>query len=139
MSLSSSLNAGVMGLNVNSAKLATISNTVANSSPPGYKRVEATFSSLVLQQRRNAYAAGGVRVDTTKLVNERGSLVTTGSSTDISIGGQGMLPVTDTAGVNQPAGSRSLFFTPTGDFAVDQNGLLVSSTGLHLMGWPADA
>ncbi|WP_031551142.1 flagellar hook protein FlgE [Parvularcula oceani] len=139
MSMSSSLNAGVMGLNVNATRLAAISNNVSNASTFGYKRTEANFASMVLQQRRNAYAAGGVRVDTTKLVDTRGSLISTGRSTDIAVAGRGLLPVTTPGGVNEGGENRSLLLTPTGDFAPDQDGFLRTSGGLHLLGWPTDA
>ena len=139
MSMSSSLNAGVMGLNVNATRLATISDNVANASTYGFKRTEANFSSLVLQQRRNAFAAGGVRVDTTTLVTERGSLVSTGSSTDIAVAGRGLLPVTTAGGLNEGGDARNLLLTPTGDFAPDQDGFLRSAGGLYLLGWPTDA
>ena len=66
MSISSSLNAGVMGLNSNASRLSTISDNIANSSTYGYKRSQVDFSSMVLQQRSSAYSAGGVRVDTFK-------------------------------------------------------------------------
>ena len=62
MSISSSLNAGVMGLNSNSSRLSAISDNIANSSTYGYKRSQVDFSSMVLQQQSSAYAAGGVRV-----------------------------------------------------------------------------
>ncbi|MEM9422279.1 MAG: flagellar hook-basal body complex protein [Pseudomonadota bacterium] len=139
MSISSSLNAGVMGLNVNAARLATISNNIANSSTYGYKRAEANFSSLVLQQRRNAYAAGGVRVETTKLVDERGALISTGSSMDIGVAGQGLMPVTDLSGSQQAANDRPLLLTPTGAFTPNQDGFLQTPGGLFLLGWPADS
>ena len=139
MSMSSSLNAGVMGLNVNATRLATISDNVANASTYGFKRTEANFSSLVLQQRRNAFAAGGVRVDTTTLVTERGSLVSTGSSTDMAVAGRGLLPVTTAGGLDEGGEGRSLLLTATGDFAPDQDGFLRSSGGLYLLGWPTDA
>ena len=139
MSMSSSLNAGVMGLNVNATRLATISDNVANASTYGFKRTEANFSSLVLQQRRNAYSAGGVQVDTTTLVSDRGSLISTGSSTDIAVAGRGLLPVTTAGGLNEQGEQRSLLLTPTGDFAPDKDGFLRSSGGLYLMGWPTDA
>ena len=48
MTLSSSLNAGVAGLNVNSSKLSTISDNIANSQTNGYKRVDTQFASLVV-------------------------------------------------------------------------------------------
>ena len=38
MGISSSLNAGVMGLAVNAVKLSTISDNIANSQTYGYKR-----------------------------------------------------------------------------------------------------
>ena len=60
MSISSSLNAGVMGLNVNATRLATISDNIANSATYGYKRSQVDFSSMVLRQRSSAYSAGGV-------------------------------------------------------------------------------
>ena len=139
MSMSSSLNAGVMGLNVNATRLAAISDNVANASTFGFKRTEANFASMVLQQRRNAFAAGGVRVDTTTLVTERGSLVSTGSSTDIAVAGPGLLPVTTAGGLGETGDTRGLLLTPTGDFAPDKDGFLRSSGGLYLLGWPADA
>jgi len=37
MGLSSSLNAGVMGLSVNATKLGTISENIANADTPGFK------------------------------------------------------------------------------------------------------
>ena len=139
MSMSSSLNAGVMGLNVNAARLAAISNNVSNAQTFGYKRTEANFASMVLQQRQNAYSAGGVRVDTEVKVSERGSLISTGRSTDIAVAGRGLLPVTTPGGVNEAPEQRALMLTPTGDFAPDAAGYLRSSAGLHLLGWPVDA
>ena len=139
MSMSSSLNAGVMGLTVNATRLAAISDNVSNASTYGYKRTEANFSSLVLQQRRNAYAAGGVTVDTTRLISDRGSLISTGNATDIAVAGRGLLPVTTAGGLVEGGENRSLLLTPTGDFTPDEDGFLRSSGGLFLMGWPADA
>ncbi len=138
MSISSSMNAGVMGLNVNATRLSTISDNIANSSTAGYKRSDVDFSSLVLQQTGSAYAAGGVRVDTFKQVSETGSLITTGNSTDLAISGRGMLPVTNSAGVGALALDRDLMLVPTGSFTPDQNGNLRTQSGHFLMGWPID-
>jgi flagellar hook protein FlgE len=64
MTISSSLNASVAGLNVNASRLATISDNIANSSTFGYKRAVADFHSLVIHQGAGSYSAGGVRVTT---------------------------------------------------------------------------
>lgn len=139
MSISSSLNAGVMGLSVNSTRLATISDNIANSGTYGYKRSLVDFSSMVLQQRSSAYAAGGVQVNTFKDVSETGSLISTGSATDIAVSGRGLFPVTDNSGLTALPSERKLLLTPTGSFYSDQNGNLRTQSGLFLLGWPADA
>ncbi len=138
MSISSSLNAGIMGLAVNAARLSTISDNIANSGTYGYKRSQVDFSSMVLNQRENAYSAGGVRVVSYKAVNENGSLISTGNATDIAIAGRGLIPVTNQGGVNALASERNLQLVPTGSFFADQNGNLRTQSGLFLLGWPAD-
>ncbi len=138
MGLSSSLNAGVMGLAVNATKLATISDNIANSETYGYKRANTEFTSLVLQQGNGAYTAGGVRVSTFKDVAAQGALISTDNSTDISVAGRGMIPVTTPGGLNAPAGDRPLLFSTTGSFAPDQNGFLRTQGGSYLLGWPAN-
>ena len=139
MSISSSLNAGVMGLSVNGTRLATISDNIANSGTYGYKRSAVEFSSMVLQQASAAYAAGGVRVDTFKDITATGSLISTGSATDIAVSGRGLLPVTNFDGINGIAGNRDVMLTPTGSFFADQNGFLRTQSGLFLLGWVADS
>lgn len=139
MSISSSLNAGVMGLNANSTRLSTISDNIANSETFGYKRSQVEFSSMVLEQRSSAYSAGGVMVDTLKDVSAVGSLISTGNATDIAVAGRGLVPVTDVQGIDQTAADRNLMLLPTGSFTADQNGNLRTQSGLFLLGWPADS
>ena len=138
MGLSSSLNAGVMGLAVNATKLATISDNIANSETFGYKRANTDFTNMVIQQGASSYTAGGVRVATFKDVAAQGALISTSNSTDISVSGRGMLPVTTAAGVSGQPGDRPLLLTTTGSFASDENGFLRTPSGSFLMGWPAD-
>lgn len=139
MGISSSLNAGVAGLAVNAVRLATISDNIANSQTIGYKRADAEFADLVLHQQSGAYTAGGVRAMTFRDAGAQGGLISTSNSTDISISGRGMLPVTDTVGARTPAASRQLMLTSTGSFYTDENGLLRTQSGLFLLGWPADS
>ena len=138
MTISSSLNAGVTGLNVNASRLATISDNIANSATFGYKRSVADFHSLVLDQSRGAYSAGGVRVTTGRAVDQRGTLITTNNPTDLSVTGRGMLPVTPIASVGSSSGSMPLHMTSTGSFRADANGILRSDSGQALLGWPAN-
>ncbi|MEM8771385.1 MAG: flagellar hook-basal body complex protein [Pseudomonadota bacterium] len=138
MGISSSLNAGVAGLAVNAVKLGTISDNIANSQTNGYKRVDTEFADLVLQQSSGAYSAGGVRAVTFRDAGVQGSFITTTNSTDISISGRGLLPVTDVGGLNSASSDRTLLLTSTGSFAPDENGFLRTLSGLHLLGFPAD-
>jgi flagellar hook protein FlgE len=139
MTISSSLSAGVAGLNANATRLAAISDNIANSSTYGYKRVSTEFSSLVITGSGGAgsYSAGGVRAATTRLIDERGDLVGTSNALDLAIAGRGMLPVVQDAALEDD--SAPMLLTRTGSFRTDPDGVLKTDTGLVLMGWPADA
>ncbi|MCR9087141.1 MAG: flagellar hook-basal body complex protein [Rhodobacteraceae bacterium] len=137
MTISSSMNAGVMGLAANASKLGAISDNIANSSTFGYKRVEADFHSMVIGGSGDSYSAGGVRVTTNRLIDERGPLISTTNSTDLAVRGRGMLPVTSETAVSVNNGDFPMMLTTTGSFRTDADGFLKSEAGLVLMGWPA--
>ncbi|WP_147111818.1 flagellar hook protein FlgE [Tateyamaria sp. syn59] len=137
MTISSSLNAGVAGLQANATRLASISDNIANSSTFGYKRVQTDFQSMVISSNGGTYSAGGVRASTERLIDQRGSLVSTANATDLAVRGRGMLPVAQLTDVNLANGSNQMFLTTTGSFRTDANGYLRSDSGLVLMGWPA--
>ena len=141
MTISSALNAGVAGLNANATRLATISDNIANSATYGYKRASTDFESMVITEApgSGSYSSGGVRATATRLINERGALVSTANALDIAIAGRGMLPVTQSAGLNASQPVRTLMMTSTGSFNPDANGVLKTRSGLVLMGWPANA
>lgn len=141
MTISSSLSAGVAGLNANATRLATISDNIANSGTFGYKRATADFQSLVITGASGSgtYSAGGVRATTNRLIDENGPLVSTNNPLDIAIGGRGMLPVMSDVYLNSSTGDRPLMMTTTGSFRTDANGVLMTETGMVLLGWPADA
>ncbi len=138
MTLSSSMNAGVSGLNVNASKLATISDNIANSKTFGYKRVDADFTAMTLSGRTGSYVAGGVRVASFRNISTQGSLITTANSMDIAIGGRGFLPVTPSSALADTSTTLPLRLATTGSFRPDAEGVLTSNSGLVLMGWPAD-
>ncbi len=138
MTISSSLNAGVAGLAANASRLATIADNIANSATYGYKRAEADFSSLVIESGQGSYSAGGVRVTTQRLIDQPGALATTNNPTDLAVRGRGFLPVTTESSLLNTTGDFPLFLATTGSFRTDEDGFLRTSSGVTLMGWPAD-
>ncbi|MEL6464856.1 MAG: flagellar hook-basal body complex protein [Pseudomonadota bacterium] len=137
MTISSSLNAGVAGLQANATRLASISDNIANSSTYGYKRVQTDFQSLVISSNGGSYSAGGVRASTERLIDQRGSLVSTSNATDLAVRGRGMLPVAQSSEVSLGNGNTQMYLTTTGSFRTDAEGFLRSDSGLVLLGWPA--
>ncbi|WP_299133432.1 flagellar hook protein FlgE [uncultured Amaricoccus sp.] len=147
MGISSSMNAGVAGLNANANKLGTIADNIANSQTNGYKRADVDFASMTVNDARTSYAIGGGRsytaggVTTTAIFNieAKGAVTGTDNATDIAISGRGMLPVTSIASVGGNASDQDLMLTSTGSFDINAKGYLTTSSGLVLLGWAANA
>ncbi|OCX65285.1 flagellar biosynthesis protein FlgE [Thioclava sp. SK-1] len=139
MSISSSLNAGVAGLAANSVKLSAISDNIANSSTYGYKRANTEFDSLVISQTKGSYSAGGVIANTSRLVSDSGTLVSSSNALDLAVSGRGFLPVTSATAVDNETSDQPLMMTTTGAFRTDADGVLRTESGLVLLGWPASA
>lgn len=137
MTISSSLNAGVAALTANATRLASISDNIANASTFGYKRVETDFSSMVISSSGGTYSAGGVRATSERLIDQRGSLVSTANATDLAVRGRGMLPVAQATEVEVANGETQMYLTTTGSFRTDADGYLRTNSGLVLLGWPA--
>jgi flagellar hook protein FlgE len=133
MSLFGSLFTGVSALSAQSQAMGMISNNIANVNTTGYKRNEASFSSLVTQAGRSTiYSPGGVRASTEQTVNQQGTPQQTASSTDVAISGSGFFVVQQ-----NPTGSstQETLYTRAGSFSEDENGYLKNSNGFYLMGW----
>ncbi|WP_158965049.1 flagellar hook protein FlgE [Chachezhania sediminis] len=135
MTISSSLNAGVAGLSANASRLAGISDNIANSSTYGYKRVQTDFHSMALAASGGSYTAGGVRTSSTRLVDQSGSIISSGSGTDIAIQGRGLIPVANLTEVNAGDDTPQMLLTGTGSFKTNASGYLTTTSGLVLMGW----
>lgn len=140
MTISSSLNAGVAGLNANANRLATISDNIANSATYGYKRAQSDFHSVVIHGNSHTnYSAGGVRTTNFRLIDDRGPLIATTNSTDLAIDGRGFLAVTEASALSASSGDYPISLVTTGSFRADSEGVLRSDTGQVLMGWPAQS
>ena len=139
MTISSSLNAGVSGLNANANRLSTISDNIANASTYGYKRVTSDFYSMVVNgDLGSSYSAGGVRSITHRLIDEHGPLLTTSNATDLAMDGRGFMPVTTIDAVHRGDSSPPVSLATTGSFKPDADGILRTTSGQVLMGWPAN-
>ncbi|MFU8776216.1 MAG: flagellar hook protein FlgE [Roseovarius sp.] len=138
MTISSSLNASVAGLNANATRLATIADNIANSSTFGYRRVEADFESIVISGRGGSYSAGGVRAGTQRLIDQGGAIVSSSNPTDLAVRDRGFLPVARVTDLAVGNGDPKMLLTTTGSFRTDSQGRLVTESGLVLLGWPAN-
>src|SRR5690606_37089580 len=87
---------------------------------------------------QGTYTAGGVRVSATRVIEQRGPLVTTDHPLDLAVSGTGMLPVTRLESLDR-ASQYPLAMTTTGAFRLDEDGVLRTESGLVLMGWRANA
>lgn len=140
MTISSSLSAGVAGLNANAVRLAAISDNISNSATLGYKRAEVDFHAMVVGSGNSArYIAGGVTTTNQRLIDQSGALTQTNNVTDISISGRGFLPVTKLSALPESGSPLSFGLRTTGSFRANSDGYLVNATGQVLLGWPADA
>ena len=134
MSVFGSLFTAVSGLSAQSQALGMISNNIANVSTVGYKRTDASFSSLVTTETRSTlYSPGSVRAVQTARINQQGILQQSSSATDIAISGNGFFVVKgDTSGLSEP------LYTRAGSFSEDASGILRNTSGYYLYGWPLD-
>lgn len=134
MSLFGSLFTGVSALSAQSQSMGMISNNIANVNTIGYKRSDASFTSLVTTEGNNAlYSPGSVSANREQKITQQGALQQTGSTTDLSISGNGFFVVQ-----RAPTGMQEAYYTRAGSFRENNQGYLVNSAGFYLMGWPLD-
>lgn len=131
--MSSSFSASLSGLAANQQKLAVIGNNLANLNTVGFKGSNVNFVDLVNQSvggpSVNPMQIGlGVAVGQIRQSFTQGSIDKTGVPTDVAIQGNGFFVVGE--GVNRT-------FTRAGDFNFDADGMLVTSSGLPVMGYTA--
>ena len=124
------------GMEAQQMQLDVISNNLANVSTTGFKRANAVFEDLIYQNLRQVgsnsseqsqlptglHLGLGVRTVATSRSFSQGSLQQTGNNLDIAIQGNGFFQIT------MPDGTTN--YTRDGSFQVDNQGRLVTSTGL---------
>ncbi|MFQ5543472.1 MAG: flagellar hook protein FlgE [Nitrospiria bacterium] len=133
MAILTSLFSGVSGLNAFGTGLSVISNNIANMNTVGFTSGDVLFADVINQSlggREDVQLGRGVFVNDIRTSFAQGSFESTGNGLDMSIEGEGFFVVKDSAGAE--------FFTRTGAFNLDANGLMVNPDGLQVQGFQAD-
>ncbi len=140
-----SLYSGISGLSVHQTKMDVIGNNIANVNTVGFKASRVSFSDVFYQTVQSATgpnestgAAGqnamqiGLGSTVSSIVSsptKTGGAQRTDNPFDIMINGDSFF-VVNQGGTN--------YFTKAGDFKVDANGTLATSSGATVMGWQVD-
>ncbi len=140
-----SLYSGISGLSVHQTKMDVIGNNIANVNTVGYKASRVAFSDIFYQTIQSATgpneatgAAGqnGMQIGLGSTVSSIVSSITknggaqrTDNPFDVMINGDSFF-VVNQGGTN--------YFTKAGDFKVDADGTLCTSSGATVMGWQVD-
>jgi len=128
-----SFSIALSGLQADTVSLNTIGNNLANLNTTAYKNQGTTFEDLFYQQigtsgSNNPLQVGvGTRVSGTATNFTQGTLLPTGSSTDMALSGNGFFVVQQN-GVPQ--------LTRAGNFQLSQQGNLTTVDGAAVMGYP---
>lgn len=117
---------GLSGLSAASDDLDSISQNIANSSTTGYKSETTTFAASY----SGSQATGVSVAATTQSFDNDGDLVETDDDLDVAISGSGFFVLSD---------GTTTTYTRAGDFSMDSDYNIVSSSGANVQGYSADA
>ena len=133
MSIYGALFSGVSGLGAQAQAMGMLADNITNVNTVGYKATTAKFSTLVTASATTtSYSPGGVRSAPQQLIDRQGLLLSSQSSTDLAINGDGFMIVTETVGGTQN------FLTRAGQFTPDVDGFLRNAGGFYLQGYLYD-
>jgi flagellar hook protein FlgE len=125
---------GLSGLNAASKNLDVIGNNVANANTVGFKQSRAEFADMFANSLSGGgggtQAGIGVKVAAVAQQFGQGSVTVSNNPLDIAINGAGFYRLSD---------QGSISYSRNGQFHPDKEGYIVSSNGLRLTGYSADA
>ena len=124
---------GLSGLNSASKNLDVIGNNVANSNTIGFKGAEAQFADVYANSQFGAGGAAigiGVSMTTVAQSFAQGNINISGNPLDVAINGSGFYRL-DSGG--------TVTYSRNGQFQLDKNGYVVTTSGENLTGYPAGA
>ena len=133
MSITSSLFAGISGLNALGNAMTVIGDNIANVNTIGFKGSRVTFQDVLSQTVGTAsgttQVGRGTAMADISSSFAQGSFESTESATDLAIGGAGFFMVRD------PDNENSEYFTRSGEFRFDQDGNFVNPGGYIVQGY----
>jgi flagellar hook protein FlgE len=130
MSLFASMRTALSGMNAQGARLATVSDNIANVNTAGYKNASTEFETVMGEQSETSYVSGSVTPHVRQAIQSQGALRATSNVTDMAVSGNGFFVVTNASG--------GAFLTRAGTFVPDEQGFLVNEAGYKLLGYPLD-
>lgn len=125
------------GMATSMFEIAVVSNNVANSGTTAFRKSNTSFSDLYSGGSADSVArlskGVGSIVDGTKQSTEQGGLLTRDGVLNLALIGKGMFVSAAPAG--ESAASETLTFTRDGEFSLDKDGVLRTSTNDFVMGF----
>ncbi|ATE59408.1 flagellar hook protein FlgE [Thauera sinica] len=122
---------GLSGLNVSSRALDIISNNVANTNTAGFKTGSAVFADVYAASLSGTVSdkqvGAGSSMTAVRQTFAQGNLTTTNNPLDLAINGNGFFMISRESGPNA--------YTRNGQFDLDKNGYIITSTGDRLIGY----
>ena len=127
-----SFTTSISGLDAAQERMAVISNNIVNAGTVGFKKGEAQFGDLYSSALQDTGAAAGTGVELTRIRSDftQGEFQFTSSALDLAIDGSGLFLLRAADGTNE--------YTRAGSFQSDNNGFIVSESGLRVQGYQAD-
>ena len=131
---------GLSGLNANALGLSVVGNNLANLNTVGFKGSSLSFQDVVadVTGSNSRQAGSGVASPLILKFFGQGSIQSTQGRLDAAIQGDGFF-VVRAAAVGSPVAASTdpstAVYTRAGNFRIDRNGILVTSTGERVQGW----
>ncbi len=127
MGLYGVMTTSVSGMSVQSDRMGTVADNIANINTTGYKTASTEFATLIAEGSVAEYVPGSVSTIPRRAVAQQGDFNYTKSSTDLAVSGNGFFMVESADGTP--------FLTRAGNFVPDSNGDLVNAAGFKLLGY----
>jgi len=140
-----SLYSGISGLRNHQTRMDVIGNNIANVNTAGFKASRVVFQDIFsqtvssgmsntgVQGGTNPVQIGlGIRLSSIDVLHTRSAFSRTDNPTDLMINGDGFFIL---GSENEDGTGYDQLFTRAGNFAIDDEGFLVSSHGLFVLGY----